>query len=442
MGGAQKSLVSFGIRGVLASMTAGTVLCGCGGGGEKDSQPRTALSAKDFASENGGANAEAPPSSGPVAGSGPGYTVTRTGPFSAREGVFDVVSAPGQPVLATSASPSEEPVLIDAKVGDINGRPVFITDFFQSMDARLKTEAKNATDADAFLKVARVEIFRKLDDIINDELLQAEARASLTPEEKQGFRYWVQSLQSDYLSRNYSSRTMAEQRLAEGQEASSLEQWTRKREERELILLQLRSQVLKNVHVPFREVEQYYDRKYDEFNPPPTHNFRVISVSKREQETIDSIKKDLEGGADFAEVAGRPSNLFRAKEGGMYVPPPAPKPDPKAAAGSPAPEPKYFEVPSLNDAAKGLTAGEWTGPIDTGSTVAFLKHEETQKPSTSLYDAQASIEQTLRNEKAKEMMDKYIGDLMKRASVDDVINMRLRLLKAALERYWAPLHGG
>ncbi len=420
-------------------MALGTALPGCGGGSEK-STPRTSLSASDFASSDGAvveppgviAPGQTPASTSP-------YTMTRSGPIAERGGVFDVVSSPGEPVMAASATQTERPVLIDAKVGDVNGRPVFITDFFQSMDARLRATAKTAPTDEVFARTAWEDIQRKLNDIVNDELLQAEARANLTPEEKQGFRSWVQSLQSDFLSRNYRSRTIAEQRLSEAQEAASLEDWTKKREQRELILYQLRSQVLKNVHVPFREIELYYDRKYNDFNPTAKRTFRVISIDKKDPQTAEGIRKELEAGGNFEEIAGRPVNMFRAKDHGLYVPPPPP--EPKAGSTEPPPPVKYFEIPALNEAALALTPDAWAGPIETGSTLAFLKLEETKKASTSLYDAQSSIEQTLRSSKSETLMKKYIGDLMKRASVDDLDKMARRLLDAAMERYWLPQRG-
>lgn len=424
--------------GVLVSVS------GCGSGDGR--QARTSVSAADFAVDDpspgeppAAARAAEVSATRSVRGADGRMGVTRTGPFAAREGVMDVVASPGEPTAVATATAAQAPVLIDAKVGDINGRAVFVSDFFSSMDARLRAEARTAKTRMDFAKVASREIARKLREIINDELLQAEARSSLTPEQRQGFRYWVQSLQADYVSRNYRSRTMAEQRLAEAQEASSLEEWTRKREERELIMLQLREQVLKNVHVPFREVEMNYNRRYEEFNPPERMQFRVISIPRGDTASIESARTDLESGTDFAEVASRPFNLFRSSEGGLYIPPPAP-----AAGAGPdgvTAERKYFEIPALNEAAHRMTSGSWSGPIETGSTVSFLRLDVIREPSTSLYEAQVSIEQSLRSAKTEQLMVKYIDQLVKRASVDDIEEMGQRLLDASMERYWISQRG-
>ncbi|GMV26079.1 MAG: hypothetical protein AMXMBFR58_21100 [Phycisphaerae bacterium] len=441
------------VRGVRLAGRVACVIAACGlaiggcGGGERKTGPRTELSAGDFVSDEpaatgtAAADEAATPATPPPLPGTPARNVTRTGPVAARNGVFDVAAAPGEPKLAEFAKPVEAPVLIDAKVGDVNGRPLFVTDFFESMDARLKAQARDAKSFEEFMDSTTKEIGVKLWSIVQDELLQAEARSTLTPEEKQGFRYFVQSLQSDLVSRNYRSRTIAEQRLAEAQEAASLEEWTKKREERELILYQLRSQVLQNVHIPFREIEQYYNRKYDEFNPPPLTQFRVISVPKSDAALVESIRAELEGGADFATVASKPDNLFRAKDGGLYRPPEPRAPAAKPKEGEPAPERKFFELAALNEEAKKLSDGGWSGPIDTGNTVAFLKREEIRKPATSLYEAQSAIEQTLRSKKVDELVQKYISDLLKRASVDNMDVMGERLLIAAVERYWTPIHG-
>ncbi len=434
----------YGTRIAAAGILTFLALPGCGGG-SSPAQPTTTLSAADFngpaqtpAGENAPGSTQGPTATDRIAErQAQGYAVTVTGPVAARTGVFDVVATTGEPVPVQDAAAVEKPVLIDAKVGDINGRPVFISDFFQSMDARLRTEARKAKTLNDFGDIASEEIRVKLRSIIYDELLQAEARASLTPDERRGFLYWIQSLQSDYVSQHYHSQSLAEQTLAEGQ-GGSLEKWTKDREQRELVLYQVRQQIVKNVYVPFREVEQYYDRKYEEFNPPPKRQFRVITIDKESKADIEGIKKELDGGAAFAEIATRPINLFRAKDGGLFIPePPAPS---KPGDKSPPKEQAYFANPALNSAAKALKPGTWAGPIETGSTVAFVAYEELSQPSTSLYDAQVAIEMKLRSVKIDERMNKYIGDLLKRASVDDIDKMRLMLLATAFERYWAPLH--
>ncbi|HLO41162.1 MAG TPA: peptidyl-prolyl cis-trans isomerase [Phycisphaerales bacterium] len=470
---ARNAKVAVGSAAMILASAVVTSLPGCGGGSRSDA-PRTNLAATDFtqtpeqnpeqtpaqtaeqaaaAPQNGtggspgdGGPAQAsPPSSRrtaaePVVRPGP-YNITRTGPVAAREGI-DVVTTPGVPVVNPAATAVESPVLIDAKVGDVNGRPIFISDFFQTMDARLKSEAKTARTFDDFAKVSSEAIIRKLQEIINDELLQAEARSQLTPEQKQGFRYWIQSLEADFVSRNYRSRTMAEQRLAEAQEAASLEEWKKKREERELVIFQLRSQVFKNVHVPFREIELYYNQRYDEFNPGVERQFRVISLpasTEEDNKTIQSVLAELQAGADFTQVASRPINLFRAKEGGLYIPPK--QAAPAAKASEPPPPPNYFQIPAINEAALRLKGGEWTGPIPNGTSASFIKLEESQKPATSLYEAQYTIEQTLRSEKASHLTDKYIGDLLKRASVDNRELLAQRLFELSIERYWIPQRG-
>jgi parvulin-like peptidyl-prolyl isomerase len=444
-----KSLPTAIVTGVCLALAGLSLAAGCSGGSGA-TRTGAALSASDFqappgqpgdspgessdtAAESGGprsADATTSPRSRPAPGS---YRVTRTGPIAESRGVLDITATPGEPAsLAADATPVEAPVLINAKIGDINGRPVFVTDFFSTMDSRLKAEARNAKNRGEFEKLAATEIRRKLQDMVNEELLQAEARATLTPEQRQGFLAWIDALQSDFVSQNYGSRTIAEQRLSDSESAGTLERWKKDREQRELVLFQLREQVLRNVHVPFRDVELYYNRRYDEFNPAPKDQFRVIWIDERKTDLVASVKSELESGADFTEVASRPANLFRAKEGGLYIPP-----TPEEGK-----EAKFFEIPALNDAAMSLTPGNWTGPIDTGTTAAFLKREVITLPSTSLYDAQASIEQRLRSSRSEERMNEYIGDLMKRASVDNLDAMTFRLLELAMERYWTPTRRG
>lgn len=350
--------------------------------------------------------------------------VDRTGPVAASDGIFDVTAQVGRPEMSASdAGPVEQPRLVQAKVGDINGRAVYAMDFLGPMGNRFTAEAKKLKPA-AWMEFAEKEIRRELETQIENELLMAEARESLTPEQQQGFFAFLQDVRANLYSENRGSRAAANKKLFES-EGVNEEQWLRTREEEALIRHQLNEQINSKTVVSWREIRQSYERNYDKWNPPPRAFFHIIRVSKNKPDTVEAVGSSLAGGADFLSLAASQDNEWKRADAGIEIRP---------IKGEFA-EGDFFSIDKLNDAARNLKAGQWAGPIDWGSTSAWVYLEKVENESLSLFQAQLIIERAIREGKSDYKRKKYVQRMKAEASITDVDEMTNRLLAIAAERY-------
>src|SRR5262249_38109006 len=145
----------------------------------------------------------------------------------------------GVPVLAEAPAPAAAPaMLIDAKVGELNGRPVRADEVLNVVGSDLRATAlarkftlaqwtfvrgsePDPSQADKeisraqWLAYAQQKIGFELAQRLRDQLLAEEARASLKPEQKQGLRYMVQEATETARREAGGSRAEAQRRLRE-----------------------------------------------------------------------------------------------------------------------------------------------------------------------------------------------------------------------------------
>lgn len=356
------------------------------------------------------------------------------GPFGAREGIFDVGVSVGEPSLPDPEAPpvpaSGEAVLVEAKIGEINNKAVYATDFLEPMGARLASEAIRLR-GDAWRRFARTQIKQELERQIEDELLRSEAIAKLKPEERQGLASWLEGLREEQIRRNRGSATLMERSLQEERGVNS-DQFLRTREQEELIKLQLREQVKNRVQVSRRDIELAYEKSFKDFNPDPNATVRWIHIPADQTDAIAEVRAALESGEDFVTVASRPVNQYNAKAGGLRDPVPLVDGDPGKT--------EFFGIEPLNVAAQTLSEGRFSGPIEyqTGSGrkfVGWVFMEKIERKSVPMYEAQLQLERVLREYGESKRRKQYIDELKSRASFTNIDEMTDRLLTIAEERY-------
>ncbi len=355
--------------------------------------------------------------------------ITLTGPIAASSGMDNVVAQTGAPATfqQPTATPVTDSVLVDAKIGDINGRAIYAGDFLETMQDRLRAEAGKLPRGE-WMKFARSEIVRELDAMIEDELLTAEALASFTPEQKAGFFSFVQGLSRRMASENLGSRTLTDTKMRE-KEGKSLDEIVAERRDTELVKYQLQQKIYKRVNVSWRDIQQTYERFFEEFNPAPRYRFRMIQIAKDNAAALDAVTKGLAAGESFEKLAISDENLaYFANKEAMAIREVAQDKDPAKTV--------FFVNKTLNTEAAGMTAGDVRGPIETDPTVSWMRLEEIARESVELYDAQLRIETFLRNSRNDLERRKYVARLRQRASITDVREMTERLLAVAADRFY------
>ncbi len=337
---------------------------------------------------------------------------------------LDLVTSPGSPAPAdTRAHAAGGADFVDAKIGDINGRPIYVNEFLDPLSDRMLAEAQKQSRA-SWRGWARAQIRRELDGLVRDELLRAEAVSSLTPEQQQGLRSFLRAFREDVVSRSLGSQTLAAQRVEE-ETGQTFEQTLRRQEELTLVRLEFQRVINKRVNVSWRDVELRYEQQADKFNPDPTARFRLIRVRTSDAEDVARVTQALASGASFEEVASGEPNGFNPETGGLF----------EAIYDGDFTQGEFWAIDTLNERARGLGVGQVTGPFEFGSFTGWMKLDEIVQERVDLYDAQLQIYQELLQERRDQELSRYIQRLMERANVSGVEEIGGRLLEIAERRY-------
>lgn len=324
--------------------------------------------------------------------------------------------------LAAQRTALAETGFVDAVVGQINGRPVFASEFFAPMDARLRADAARLSPAQ-WREQTVLLIRDAVGERMREELILAEFQAQLTPETKQGLLAFVEQLRQDIVAQNLGSESLAGRRLEET-EGLTLDEKVKQERDRQIILAQLRRAVADRVYVAWREVELAYEREYDLYNPAKVARVRMIQVDGEEE--VAAVRAALADNVPFAEIA-REHSGFRPEEGGLWTMEIAPEGYAKT---------RIFAPDALNDVAVSLEPGEISEPFEwSGSTVWLMLEAIEQPPGQSLYDVQLEILNRLKNARLAEEQSEYFYRLLGRASVTDFNEMVIRLFEIAESRY-------
>ena len=330
---------------------------------------------------------------------------------------------PTAPQTPASGAINGALVLLDAKVGDVNGKPIFTNSFFEPIENRLITQASQLSVAQ-WRRSAEKLIRNRLNGIITDELLRAEALTSLTPTQRVGLQAFLNNFRSDLLSKNLGSSQLASRRMKQ-EEGVTLDQALKQKEIDTLVQLTLIQEVNKRVNVSWRDIKQRYELDIDKFSPPPTAVLRVIRTFSDNAEKVAQIQSQLDGGEDFTSIAQGDLNNYSTETEGLLT----------VVIEESFETTEFFGAPALNAQTQQLSVGEAIGPIDLGSTTYWVKLIDIEQKTISLYDAQLGIQRELTYERRTQARNQYLNRLMERARVSSSDEVLLRLLEIADQRY-------
>ncbi len=179
----------------------------------------------------------------------------------------------------------------------------------------------------------------------------------------------------------------------------------KKRVKKELAIQVWQKKALDKVKISAKELKAYYDKNKEEFNEKATVHARHILV-KTEAEA-KAIEKDLKGlkndvlKSKFIELAKSKSTGPSGPKGGDLG---------------------YFAqgqmVPEFNDKVFSMKAGTVSVPVKTqfGYHVIYLEDKKPQK-ALSYTEVKSFIEQRLKMEKFKDVMQKKMQELKNKATI-------------------------
>lgn len=367
----------------------------------------------------------------------------RSGPVAASDNIFDATADVGQPVLS-SETPKEigAPIFVDAKIGDVNNRAIYASAFVNELGDRLTRAYVDLLKADsrrgkaAWRRVATEQIQIKLNGIIEDEVLRAEALNALKPEQKAGFFNWLSTVRSEVVAESRGIEAAANEQLS-ASNGTTLDQFMKTKEQQALIDFILQTRIKTRVNTSWRDIQLQYERQYNEYNPAPRAWFRIVSVPSRDEPEIKRITDALASGTPFDTIADQKLPPKKAKTDDETDATDEGREDDKFLIVSFDDEydkHDFFGPKALNDAVHTLTPGNWTGPVVVGTAAYWIKLEKIQRMSMDLYNAQIGLEYGLTTGRTKYEQMRFVEKLKRRASFTDFDTMTRRLL-VILEEY-------
>lgn len=325
---------------------------------------------------------------------------------------------------AQTTTAAGDRLIVDRMVGQINGKPIYASEFFRDMDARLRAESQKRGTRE-WLAFAARQIRDELTSRIRDELLLAEFQSALSPEERQGVLGFLRYLREDVIRRNLGSEAIADTRLQQ-REGLTLNQYLQREKERRFIAEQVNREISSRVNVSYRDIKSRYERNRDEYEPKPTAVLRIIRVRASNREAHRAVEEALARGVPTDEIA-RDYGSFNRNENGLRR---------VTLEKRDIETQEFFPQPELDEPTRELSVGETTEPIEYGSNVYWIHLENIDRPeSKSLYDVQLQIERELQAEYTLEEQRRYFARVQRRGSYTNFEEMQRQLLLFAAERY-------
>ncbi len=243
-----------------------------------------------------------------------------------------------------------------------------------------------------------------LDQAIQNTLLVREARRAGMEVSDREVDQRLEELRARYPS----EEAFREDLQASGETLSEI----RSRLRRQILAINVgmsrRREFEQNAVVTESEVAQYYQDNIEEFQRPERVRVRQIFVAAETDEAqeqasarLEQLREELEGGADFHELAAEHSEAPGAEQGGLI-----------------GWQQRGDLVDPLDSAAFSLEAGEISEVLETSFGVHILKVDEREDADVaSLDEVRSQIEPRLRGKKAEERFDRWIANLRRRAGV-------------------------
>ncbi len=314
-------------------------------------------------------------------------------------------------------------VIVDSLVGEVNGRPIFADEFLALVEDRLLQVAKQKTG------VQRVQAFESiirpfLQAVVRNELVLADAEFALTEDEQRGLFAFMRSLKERVIrEEGRGTRYEAEQKLRGEEGAGDIEEYLGR--QRDFILIdQLRRQrIAPRIVISQRDIEHEYQRRYQEFNPPPRVTLARIRLHTQSQaDLIEQVTRRLAADESFSAIAedlGLPNggvwDTFDMGSGGITD----------------------IEVTeAVKSRLQGLGEGQTTEPFVKGDSTFWLHVQKVERqPARSLFDVQRQLADNIQMRRSNEEWDRYVRSLFAEGIYDELEDMADRLLEIALQRY-------
>jgi hypothetical protein len=373
-----------------------------------------------------------------VGAPGPIYSVAAPAPAEGlRIGATDQVTDPGG---GTESRPIAEQgaVILDAKIGDVNGRPVLASVFLEELLPRLRAASRTSPGREAWRAEASRIIGDKLAAVIRDEVLYREARSRLPEQVREGLFTWISQVRERVRQLNQGSSTAADARLRESY-GMGLDEYLRAVERGEVIRQVLDAAASEAPPVTWADIRNEFERRRKEFAPPPRIYARMILCP--DSASASAVGERLSAGEPFATVAAdRAVNRYRPEQAGAIG-------DGGITVEGELPAARLVGIQPLNAALVALEPGAWAGPVayenpGGGAATGFVHVERIARSARSLDegDLQLELQAEISARREGEARERFLMSLLDAAGLgpQQQAEMTGRLVEVAEARVFGP----
>jgi len=295
--------------------------------------------------------------------------------------------------------------VVDGIVATVGTEVILHSELVQTIAPFLSDLQKKATDDADFDRQAQNQLREALDQAINEKILLREALlAGLEIDDKD-----VEA-RVDQIKKRFASNEEFENELTKaGETMSDFRDRVRKHILAMSMAMRKDKQFRQEASISEAEMAQYYQDNKEKFSHTERVSLRRIflqaaaGTQERDQAKarLQELKKQLDAGADFAELAKSYSAGPEAVQGGLVG---------WVTTGD--------LVKELADVAFSLPEGGISDVIETEFGVVLIKADKKEAAGTmSLDEARKVVEPELRAKAAEEKYKKWIGELRKRSRV-------------------------
>ncbi|MCE9619097.1 MAG: hypothetical protein K8R92_04230 [Planctomycetes bacterium] len=314
---------------------------------------------------------------------------------------------------------------VDALVGQVNGKPLYASEFLKSREDRITTIAAMPDRVKARDQVVQM-VSEAFDQYVNNMLIISEAEAMIPAGAKEGVLAWLKDLQEKEIANRGGSRAEAQRSIEEEFPGTTIEEFMNRQKNQALAGDLLRRRIQPRTIVSWRDMERLYDQNSASYNPLPTIRVGRIALLKSDTAQVDKAKASFAEGKTFAQVAAE----LKLPDGGFW---------------------REFTIPSggidavpdlvdeMKTRIKGLELNKVDGPSETKTQVVWMTLiSSQQEPARSIFDPplQLQLRRQIENQRYGLEQQRYFMNLRSRWVAADLEAMKLRLINITMARYF------
>ena len=294
---------------------------------------------------------------------------------------------------------------VDGVVATVGPEVILESEIMQEIAPIVNDLRKSVTDPKVYQEKVQEQVHLALEQAVDYKILLREAKMAGIEVKDDAVEERIGEIKKRFKSTEEFNKELEKA----GETLSDFRNRARKQILAIMMGMKKRREFEKAAEVTETDVQKYYEENKEKFSHPERVQVRRIFLAagkdskerKSAKGRLEEIKKQLDAGADFAELAKNHSTGPEAEKGGLLG---------WVNRGD--------LVKELEDGAFALPAGAISKVLETEGGFVLLKVEKKEESGTmSVEEARTQIEPELRAKFAGAKFDKWMSELRKRSRV-------------------------